>query len=391
MVQADYLALDAFTKRSMVEVRHRQFTWATGWNDVLQIGLYQKGPDVSEVGSTWMENLNDMRALRPFSPSEMSSLGGESAFINNKGASLPTDGNRPAAPRQPTSIPWQLDTRIILYRRDLLAKAHISPAHAFDTPEGLYDTLERLHAAGVEYPLALATSGLTLHNMASFIWGRGGDFRSPDCRKIALVEPEARRGMVDFFRLHRFIHPGARKLDYLGADTRFNDGQAAVLMSGQWAMKFIKDRRPVVVPIVQDNTAYAPPPGVPYVGGTHLVIWRHSLHEQSAIALLAYLTDPDVLRQLFPLAGAFPARIAALNAPPFSNDPDYQLVADCLRRGRVFQSAHLWAGVEMRLSTLCDQLWADVFANPELDLEKEIEQRVSALASRLEKTILASW
>jgi multiple sugar transport system substrate-binding protein len=402
MVQGKRLALAEFTRRTLVQVRHRQLNWETGWNDVLQIGLYQKGPDISEVGSTWVENLTDMRAIRPFSQSELNSLGGESAFLagawphaDDSSSRLPVEGARvngaPNAPRVISSIPWLLDTRLIHYRCDVLAKAGISPEHAFETPEAFNDTLCRLQAAGVEYPLSVATGGLSLHNLACFVWGRGGDFRSPDLRKFALVEPRARQGLFDFFRLHRFIHPEGRKLEYSGADRRYNEGQAAVLISGQWVMKFIKDKGDVAAPIVQQNTGYAAPPGVPYVGGTHLVIWRHSLHEQVDVQLLGYLTEPAVLGNLFQVSGNFPARIAALNAAPFADDRDYQLVAECMRHGRGFQSAHLWAGVEMRLSALCDQLWSDLFANPELDLQKEIEQRVVTLANRLEKTILASW
>jgi hypothetical protein len=96
------------------------------------------------------------------------------------------------------------------------------------------------------------------------------------------------------------------------------------------------------------------------------------------------------LARVFQVTGNLPAKLEALDAPPYATDPDYALAAACLRRGRGFRSAHLWAGVESRLNAMFDQLWNDLFANPELDLEAEIEQRVRALAARLERTILAN-
>jgi multiple sugar transport system substrate-binding protein len=388
MVRAGCLELGSLEENLFIRVRHRQFDWESGWNNVLQVGLYQKGPDLSEVGSTWVDNLNDMRSLRPFSMAEIHQLGGEDAFMPN--AWHPTTLAGETHSRQ-TSIPWLLDTRMVIFRRDMLAKAGINEPGAFASPEAFHDTLLRLRAAGIQYPLAMATGGLSIHNMASWVWGRGGHFRSPDFRKISLVEPNARQGMVDFFRLHEFIDPASSGEGYTDTNKRYFQSSAAVLLSGQWVMQSIKNRAAFVNAEVLDNTGYAAPPGVPWIGATHLVIWRHSLHESEALQVINHLTSPAVLTNIYEDSGNIPARISVLNAPPFSVDPDYQLMVDIMKRGRGFRSARLWAGVEMRLNALSDQLWLDVFANPTLNLEAEIERRVGDLASRLEKTLLANW
>jgi multiple sugar transport system substrate-binding protein len=339
-----------------------------------------------------------MRALRPFSVSEVNGLGGEEAFMTS---AWPRERTMPPiliksnlevpTRRSIISIPWILDTRMIHFRRDMLAKAGVKEEGAFATPEAMIETLERLRASGIEYPLAMATGGLSLHNLACFVWGRGGAFRSADYRKMAITEPESLRGLADYFKLYRFIHPESRRQGYAGADVLFFDGRTAVTLSGQWVTETIKERRRPLPEEVVKNYACDMPPGVPYVGGTHLVLWRHSLHEQESLRLIAHLTSPDVLMAIFKNSGNIPGRTAALQKEPFANDPDYQRMIECLRAGRTFRSAHLWAGVEMRLSALCDQLWDDLFANPDLDLEGEIERRAMELSARLEKTLLASW
>ena len=392
MSTQECLDLQAFESRHFTRVRHQAMEWATAWNLVLQFGLYQKGPDVSEVGSTWLENLSDMRALRPFSVSELYHMGGETAFISNAWVQDTSTPAAYAAPRKVNSIPWTINTRVILYRRDLLAKAGIEEKGAFATADAMFETLVRLQESGAApYPLSIATGGLSMHNIASWVWGRGGRFRSADYQRITLVEPEARRGMQDFFRMHRFIAPQARGLLYTEAENYYFSGQAAVLFSGQWAMMMVKEHPDRVQKIVSENTGYAVSPGVPFVGASHLVIWRHSLMETEANQLIQHLTSPDVLLKFFREIGNMPARMLALNAEPFSSDPDYRMVSECIRKGRGFRSARLWAGVEARLNILLSQLWKDLYANPDLNLEVEIERRIRELADRLERTLLANW
>lgn len=382
MVPVSTLGLDAYEKETFIHVRHLPFSWTTGWNNVLQIGLYQKGPDLSEIGSTWIENLVGMSALRAFGAADLYALGGENAFLaTTSPAKENMDGKT-------WSIPWILDTRMIFYRRDLFKKAKIDPETAFESPEALYDTLLRLQAAGVQYPLAVPTGGLTLHSAASFVWGRGGRFRSEDCKHITLVEPEARRGLYDYFRLHRFIHPSGRGWNYAGADDAYFRHGAAILLSGQWVLQTLKSDPTIPKEVVQNN-ACAQLPGIPYVGGTHLIVWRHSLHDDLAVKLISYLTSQPVLEQIFHISGNFPARIEVLNTSTFTGDPDLEIVAQSIRRGRTLRAGRLWAGIEMRLSGLFEELWTDLLGNSNLDLEAEIERRVRVLATRLERTLLA--
>lgn len=392
MVTGGCLDLKTLEEKWFLKVNHRQFDWTTGWNNILQIGLYQKGPEASEIGSTWLENLNDMRALRPFSISEINTLGGEDAFLRSAwGRTSGATASQNSTPPRPTSIPWMLDTRIVSYRRDLFDRARIDPALAFNTPEAFYEALSRLRDAGIQYPLVMATGGLSVHNLATWVWGRGGHFRSEDFRRITLVEPEAQQGMFEFFRLHEFIDPATRGMNYTATDELYLAGRGAMLLGGSWVMKIIKsgDRR--VKPEVHANTGYAIPPGIPYIGATHLVIWRHTLHDQEALQAIGHLVSPEVLARVFEETGNFPARITALEGEPFTTDSDYRLAAECLKRGRAFRSSRLWAGVEMRLNALCDQLWIELFANPNLDLKGEIERRIGEMATRLEKTLLANW
>ncbi len=41
-------------------------TWAQGWSKLVETALYRSGPDISEVGNSWVGDLARMDALHPF-------------------------------------------------------------------------------------------------------------------------------------------------------------------------------------------------------------------------------------------------------------------------------------------------------------------------------------
>jgi hypothetical protein len=57
--------------------------WNVAWQDLVKVALYKTGADVSGVGTTWIGSFVGMDALRPFSRSEIASLGGEAAYFTS--------------------------------------------------------------------------------------------------------------------------------------------------------------------------------------------------------------------------------------------------------------------------------------------------------------------
>ena len=54
MVSPEILRLDDFESNHGVQVRTQNIDWNTAWDELLRIALYSQGPDVSEIGSTWL-------------------------------------------------------------------------------------------------------------------------------------------------------------------------------------------------------------------------------------------------------------------------------------------------------------------------------------------------
>jgi multiple sugar transport system substrate-binding protein len=284
-------------------------------------------------------------------------------------------------------MPLLTDTRVIFYRRSWLAEAGVKEDAAFKTSASLIDTLERLQAAGFDIPWALPTRGLdTVYNSTSWVWAAGGSFRTRDGRQLRLQEQKAQAGLREYFELHRFLSPQARALDTVGVDALFREGKIAAALSGPWLLRLLE-----LDGTILSDIGVAPVPGIPFIGGTHLIIWRHTRKEHEIVRLMQYLTSPQVQRRFIERPLLLPSRIDILDDKPFVDDPRYRIFAESLRAGRVLTISYRWAAVEQRLERMMTQLWADLADDPDLDLEAEIASRIAEMSEHLEKTVLASW
>ena len=113
--------LEQFEAETRIRVHVSMLTWEQGWTELVKMALYGHGPDVSEVGTTWMGNLIAMDGLRPFNMVELYQVGGEKAFqaANWQSGFFVGETNMYA-------VPWLADTRLIYYRRSWLEKAGIA-------------------------------------------------------------------------------------------------------------------------------------------------------------------------------------------------------------------------------------------------------------------------
>ena len=56
----EFPGIAEFEAQSRVKVRQNRLLWANAWQDLLQVALYFKGPDISEIGSTWLGRAQDI-------------------------------------------------------------------------------------------------------------------------------------------------------------------------------------------------------------------------------------------------------------------------------------------------------------------------------------------
>jgi multiple sugar transport system substrate-binding protein len=357
-----------------MKVQVQKQTWGTAWSELVHYSIYKNAPDVSEVGSTWIGDMIGMNTLRPFSQAEAISMGGPQAFFPSAW------NNGVGADGQVWSIPWLIDSRLLYYRRDMLEKAGIDPTAAFQTHEALINTLQRLGEAGVKVPWAIPThkTRLSLHNVASWVWGAGGQFISADGKRTMFTMPEALKGFRQYYELGRFLSPEASELDDIESDALFYRGQVAVTLSGPW---LLSER--AVDPHIIANAGVCFPPGVPFIGGSSLVIWQSSPRSRDALALVRFLTSKEVQSTHLSAVGLLPARQEAFSSLSSTSNPAAGYISQGLKVGRSFPMFPLWGLVEERLSGTLGIIWQEFLSDPKVDLVELIERDLGLLAHRL--------
>ncbi len=373
-----------FERQSRLQVELQTYDWDSAWMEFIRISLYRYGPSISETGDTWMGSLASRNCLRTFKKDEIASIGGETAFLGEMWKSC-----RDFEDGSIVAIPWSLDTYLAYYRRDMLAKAGVDEKTAFSSLEAFDSTLERLQAAGVEIPLAIATgdnSANILHNAASWVWAMGGDLISADGKRALFTEAKTLAGLRKYFGLHRFLPRSARELDDSNLEAMFVGRDAAIILENP---PLLYDLKHETMPVsVVRNIGVAVQPGVPVVGGSNLIIWSHVpvRQEKAAVEFVRTLTTPENMLKLFESSGLLPARLEALNQ--VEADPVYAVVAQSLKSGRAFRHLRLWGLVEEKLTKALARIWKTIFAFPQPDIDQIIQDNLGPLEERL-NTILS--
>ena len=226
------------------------------------------------------------------------------------------------------AIPWSIYTFVIFYRRDLLQRAGVEESTAFSTLETMRETMRALQNSGI-HPWTIPTSAnyLDLPHIVS-CWARayGGDFFAPDGKRPYFNTPHARKGLLEFFELCRFIPTELQEQNYeAGLDDFFHKEKTAVLIAGAEAYSEAQQSN-ALSESIRDHIGVAAIPGVSWIGGDHLVIWKtvrfDPRKEHAALDLIQSLTSVENQIRLSP-----------------RND-DFARGAGCLRRAGIPTRGH---------------------------------------------------
>jgi ABC-type glycerol-3-phosphate transport system substrate-binding protein len=334
----------------------RRLSWNRAWQTLLMFAIEGKGDDVSQVGSTWAPTLAALDSLRPFSDLEVRSMGGPLAFVPAAWQTV-----RSAGRGEIWAIPWSVYTFVIFYRRDLLRRAGIEESTAFSTPEAMRETFRALQAGGIHpWTIPISADYLDLpHIVSSWVRAYGSDFFSPDGMHPYFNTPHARKGLSEFFELCRFIPTALHDQNYETClDEFFRKEKFAVLIAGAEAYSEAQ-RSTILSKNIRDDIGVAPLPGVSWIGGDHLVLWKtvrfDPSKEQAALDLIRSLTSVENQIRLSRETTILPARLDAYSDLEFQPEGMRPVLEKILQTARPHPPARLWRRIESLLADmLCD-------------------------------------
>ncbi|MEP7137468.1 MAG: extracellular solute-binding protein [Chloroflexota bacterium] len=378
--------LAPFERERQIQISLGRVGWDRAWQTLLMDAVEGKGPQVSQIGSTWAATMAMLDALRVFKPEEVSGMGGASHFLSSAWETVKLT-DRPEV----WAMPWSIYTFVLYYRRDMLANAGIDPTIAFSTPAMLRETFTKLNLNGIApwaFPSLHPYADL-VHIASSWARANGGDFISANGREPLFAKPETSAGLVDFFGLFPFIPLELRGFNIEKCTQAFASGDVAVMIGGvEIANELLES--PYASQAMRDNVAVTTLPGVPWIGGDHLVVWKNvqadAAQEKAALDLVRYLSKKETQIELFKVQNILPARIDAYDALTFPLETSASTVQKILKTGRPHPTLRLWRRIEAFLGEMLLDIGTAVlrqYSVPPVDIVNqmlnEYEKKLSAV------------
>jgi len=375
--------LDDFARRNNEEVVLQQIDWGAYWRELVNVSVHGRGADVAEVGSTWVEPLMAMNALAPFSREDIQSIGGEGLFFPALWQNV-THGSGQNA----WGIPSRIDMRMIFYWQDMFDAAGVAPAQAFASPEAMQDAFGKLRHS-VPHPWGVTTSRFSpnlVHNVASWIWAAGGDFVSPDGKKLLINTAEVRRGIRNYYGLIGFMPPECRDSSHETVLDLFAARKIAATIGGPWLIPYLRNAG--LTPTMMDLVNVSSPPGPPFVGGSVFIRWKHSRKVDLAWKLIRALSEKDFNLAFSNATNWLPSHRDVWNDEFLKQSKYHPEYLKGIQNGRGLPPVRLWGMIEDRLTQAFGSIWEDLFAlNGESRSESMngiISKHLEPLAVRLE-------
>ena len=353
--QHDVPALIApwLAQHSGVTVRVTVLDWESGWNKITAAAASRRGPDLLELGSTWMPAIAAMGGLEPLSAKQLAEVDNGAPYYPELWKTTQVFGRNGVY-----GLPWYADVRAGFYRTDVFRQAGVDPAQAFATWDSFHAALRKINGTTVagKRVAALAYAGKNdwnvVHNLAPWIWNAGGDVLSADAKHSALNSPQALRA-IDFYSslaVEGLVPSNALEKDSDILEGAWVGGDYGVIFSGPWLMRRIFESPPGSV--VRGNFDVAPYPAGPhghatFFGGSNLAIFKGSRHKAQAWELVKYLGGKTPQVQLALVSSMMPARVDAANDPAWTaRHPAYAKLTAIAADGRAYPPIPAWGPLE---------------------------------------------
>jgi len=289
-----------------VRVEVQQLPWTAAHEKLLTAFAGDSTPDVCQLGNTWIAEFVELNALEPFGASVAASPVVEASdYFAGIWDTNRIDGRL-------YGIPWYVDTRLLFYRRDLLAQAgYPAPPASWEEWQRMLAALKEQGGAG-RYSILLPLNefdpllALALQQDEPLLrdGDRWGNFESRGFRRaLGFYLEMFRRGWA----------PLTTDAGVSNVWDEFRRGTFSFYISGPWNIGEFKRRLP---PEAQPTWMTAPlpgpdGPGFSIAGGSSLVVFRASSRKTEAWQLVEYLSRPDVQLRFYELTGDLPPRRGA--------------------------------------------------------------------------------
>ena len=286
-----------------IKVDVQQIPWSAAHEKLLTAFVGDATPDIAMLGNTWVPEFVALDALEP-----LDALVAKSSDVPRSDF-FPGIWSTNVVDSVTYGIPWYVDTQVLFYRSDILAKAGYSqmPTTWADWRASMQKIKSQMGSK--QYPLLIPVS--EWRPPVIFGLQEGSTLLRDNGQYGAFSQPPFTKAFEFYVGLFRDgLAPALSGTEISNVYQEFERGNIAMYVSGPWQIGEFTNRLPKAL---QDKwmTASLPGvngPGVALAGGASLSLFRASTHKQQAWALMEYLSRPEVQLKFYMLTGDLPAR-----------------------------------------------------------------------------------
>ena len=291
-----------------IRVRVQQIPWTAAHEKLLTAHVGNSTPDVAQLGNTWIPEFQALGALTNLGPLiAQSSVIKQASYFPGIWATNVVDDTT-------FGVPWYVDTRVLFYRKDLLAQAgwNTMPTSWADWRRAMED-VKRMVGKD-RWAIFLPTNEWA--QPAIFGMQAGSPLLKDGGRWGAFSDPEFLRGFEFYLGLYRDgLAPVFGNTDVANLFQEFERGLFVFYITGPWNIGEFGRRLPEEL---QDDWATAPLPGptgaesgLSTAGGSSLVLFRESEHPEEAWKFVEFMSRPEIQVRFYELTGDLPPRLEA--------------------------------------------------------------------------------
>ncbi len=351
-------------------VRVQQLPWSAAHEKLLTAFAGDDLPDLGQVGNTWIPELAAIGAIAPLDARiRASSVVAPTAYFPGVWATNEVGGRQ-------FGIPWYVDTRLLFYRKDILAEAgYAEPPVTW----GAWLASMRAIKAKVgpsRYAILLPINepepllALGVQQGEPLITAEGyGNFRSAGFKRA-----------LGFYRelFASGLAPAATSSQIANVWSEFARGLFAFYITGPWNIGEFKRRLP---PGLAGRWTTAPlpgpnGPGASLAGGSSLAIFSRARDKDAAWRLIEHLSTPESQSRFEALTGDLPPRRDAWTTGTLAGDPYVKAFREQLERLTPAPKIPEWERIVADVTVVGEQLARGVVTVDEA--AAELDRRADA-------------
>ena len=320
-----------------IRVTVQAIPWSAAHDKIITAVAGGTGPDVAQMGTTWMAEFGSIGVFE-----ELSVYLSKSRVVSRNDFFAGSYGTCVVGGKV-YGVPWYVDTRALFYRTDLLAQK------GFKEPPQTWDQLRAAAAAlaadGEGYGMALSPNNY--QEFMPFVWQNGGRILDEKGRP-AVTEP-AFVEALDFYA--KLFHDNIAPIDSGGTDLfqEFARGTMPMYFSGPWMINLTREQ----VPEIDGKWSVALCPKkktrTSFVGGCNLVIFRDSRNKDAAWRFVEFMSDYRTQLEWFRVSGCLPAVRKSWDAKDLAGNPMMAVFREQLDDARAPENVPQWAQIEVAI------------------------------------------